>query len=161
MLLVCLGYEQAVRAWKCRKGKLVIQSAMPGQCPKAGKMQEHSLHLLCSQKTPSSPKGFVLGDGFELQLPSAVCCSCGAFLCFGRGSVVLVLTLLPASRFCNLLCSVLKLGERGSSSVYNSLAQQFPWTGVRFLCSPGDPICLIWAAAGGCVDLLQWNKRKK
>lgn len=78
----------------------------------------------------------------------------GVFPCCGRGSGG-ARSLLPASRFCNhcLLCCVLKLGEGGSGSVYNSLAQQFPWARVGFhgfcLCSPGDHICLIWAAAGG------------
>lgn len=73
---------------------------------------------------------------------------------FERGSVGTLLSLLPASWFCNhcLLCCVLKLGEGGSGFVYNSLAQLFPWTRVRFhsfcLCSPGDPICLIQAAVG-------------
>lgn len=66
---------------------------------------------------------------------------------------------LPAGFVTIACCAVLKLGERGSSSVYNSLAQQFPCTGVRFhgfcLCSPGDPKCLNWAAAGAYVDLLQ------
>lgn len=90
-----------------------------------------------------------------------VSCYWGVFLCLGRASVA-AQGLLPVSRFCNhcLLCWLLKPGEGGSSSVYNSLAQQFPCTGVRFhgvcLWSPGDPICLIWAAVGGCVNLLQW-----
>jgi len=47
---------------------------------------------------------------------------------------------------------VLKLGEGGSSFVYNSLAQLFPWARVGFhsfcLCSPGDRICLVGAAVG-------------
>lgn len=153
----------------CRKGKLVIQSAMRGQCPGGWEHvgNGHSPCLFClPENSLWSTKEFVLGDGCGVAAGFSVSCYWGVFLCLGRASVA-AQGLLPVSRFCNhcLLCWVLKLGEGGSSSVYNSLAQQFSCTGVRFhgfcLCSPGDPICLIWAAVRGCVNLLQWYKRKK
>lgn len=119
-----------------------------------------SMSALPPRKLSLKHREFVLADGCGVAAGFSVSCYWGVFLCFGRASVA-AQGLLPVSRFCDhcLLCCVLKPGEGGSSSVYNSLAQQFPCTGVRFrgfcLCSPGDPICLIWAAVGGCVNLLQ------